>query len=223
MECFPPVCRDKSAGLTERDWTEPRAHSFSYLCHAWWSVGFTNLASRTSSPDPVQFEPPFLHVWVCNCACVCVSEHIHWHPLFQLCRCLILCRDEGVWAGPDLSCRKRCLTCFFFFFFFFLNHILSLSFQIFVRGRSAFWEEIKKIFELRLCSVKSSLFLKLPSQCINSSFRNIESFRTSLWRRLFCLNTCEILCFVSLFLFRSFPLSLLSEMEDYLSLVQSLV
>ena len=117
MECFPPVCRDKSAGLTERDWTEPRAHSFSYLCHAWWSVGFTNLASRTSSPDPVQFEPPFLHVWVCNCACVCVSEHIHWHPLFQLCRCLILCRDEGVWAGPDLSCRKRCLTCFFFFFF----------------------------------------------------------------------------------------------------------
>lgn len=156
---------------------------------------------------------------MCECVtvCVCVSEHIHWHPPFQFCRCLILCRDEGVWAGPDLSCRKRCLT------WFFLKAHSEPCTADFCEGSLGFLGLNQKMVELRLCSVKSSLFLKLPSQCINSSFRNIESFRISLWRPLFCHNTSEFLCFVSLFLLRSFPLSLLSEMDDYLSLVQSLV
>lgn len=51
------------------------------------------------------------------------------------------------------------------------------------------------MFELRPSLAKSSLFLKLSSRCINSSFRSIESFRISFWLPLFCLNASKILFF----------------------------
>lgn len=143
-----------------------------------------------------------LFLWPCSVEplFLCVCDCMHWHPAFQFCCCVILCRDEGVWAGPDLSCSKQCLN-------WFLKVHSEPCTADFCEGRLAFWDKIK-MFELRLSSVKSSLFLKLPSQCIDSSFRNIESFRISLWRSLFCPYTSEILCFLS-FLFYSFLFPLL--------------
>lgn len=131
---------------------------------------FTNLPSRTSLT---------LLSWA---ACVCVSA----------CADTLLFSSAAVWYCAGMRVCERYQTSVVVSdawpVFFFLKAHSEPCTADYCEGRSAFRDKIK-MFELRLSSVKSTLFFKLPSQCIDSSFRNIESLRMSfysLWNPLLC-------------------------------------
>lgn len=93
VECFPAVCRDKTAGVQ-------RGIVLSLV-----RIPLVTFVTRdgvwglqTWPPEPLSLTlfslapiPPYI--------CVCM----HWHSAFQSRCCLILCRDEVVWARPDLK------------------------------------------------------------------------------------------------------------------------
>lgn len=81
---FPAVSKVKKERAGKRHSVKPRTHSYTYFCHTWWSAGFTNLAFKTSLPDPfLQLRP---HPSLCVHAWVFALTPGFW--------VLMLCRDE---------------------------------------------------------------------------------------------------------------------------------
>lgn len=161
MACFPAVCRDEKASL-ERGIGLRLVHislvTFVTRDGVW--------GLQTWPPEPLcltLFSPasPFLHVFVCVRVCVRVCVHTHRHSSFHSCCSVILCRDEAAWAGPDLSCREPLPDLVF-------KSTFTAMHRRFLWRPLGFSETKSEMFELRLPSVSSSLFRRLPSQCINS-------------------------------------------------------
>lgn len=212
MECFPPVCGDKKASV-ERGIGLSRVHiplvTFVTRDGVW--------GLQTWPPEPFSLTlfswAP--HSFTCMCVCVCVWKRER--ERLRVCADTLLFSSAPVWycAGMRVCERDQTLVVASGAWPVFSGkHIQSHALQSSAQGCWAFSPRLyKKKLELRLSS-------KLPGRCINSSFRNIESFRIS---PRFCLATPEILFFVTFSLSFFPPLFLLVDTESHLSVVQSLV